>query len=99
MMVSVILILADEYARETTLFETMQIKSPGTKPHALISLYPQIRANHNAKIWSRDDFNGERIINIRSHRSFLAARHQKRIVLPVFVSRKNELKDQNTEIH
>ena len=93
------MIPADEYPGETTLFETLQIKRPGTKPHALISLYPQIRANHNAKIWSRDDFNGERIINIRGHRSFLAARHQKRIVLSVFVSRKNELEDQNTETH
>ena len=82
-----------------TLFETLQIEIPGTKPHALVSLYPQIRANHNVKIWSRDDFNGETIINIQGHRSFLAARHQKRIVFSVFVSRKNELKDQNTEIY
>ena len=99
MVIRVILIPADKYPGETTLFETLQIKRPRTKPHALISLYPQIRANHNAKIWSRDDFKGERIINIRGHRRFLAAGHQKRIVLSVFVSRKNELKDQNTKIH
>lgn len=67
MMIKVILIPADEYSRETTLFETLQIESPGTKPHALISLYPHIRANYNAKIWSCDDFNGKRIINNQRH--------------------------------
>lgn len=88
----------DEYPREATPLET-QIKDPGTQPHALISLYPQIRANHNAEIWSPDNFNSERIKNNRSRRSFPIARHQKRMELSVFVSHENEMKAQNTEIH